>query len=90
MTLAGTGQQSCSSLPPLLLLPKSGGLKVCQQEGKRRVAAQGEPKSVHCPQASLTFPLGFLISGVSRPGLGLRECITLDVFPPSLDTGPYQ
>lgn len=86
-------QHSCSFLPPLLL-PKFEGpeawqrVMLCQQEGKRRESASGEPKSVHCPQDSLTFPLGLLLSGVSGVGLGLGECITLNVFPPSLDTGP--
>lgn len=47
-----------------------------QQAGKWREASHGDPKTVHCPQSSLNFPLSFLLSGVSEFGLGLREYIT--------------
>lgn len=86
--------------PALLQLPASSpataqiwglklgqGVMLCQQAGKKREAANREPKSVHCLQDSLTFPLGFLLSGVSGLGLGLGKYITLNIFPSSLDTG---
>lgn len=85
VSLAGTSallQLSTSSAAARMWGPEAQlRIMLCQQVGKRRGAAQGEPKSVHCPQDSLTFPLGFLLSGVSGLGLGLGERITLDVFP---------
>jgi len=78
--------------PTVLQLPTSAAARIWgpepqlrvmqhQQEGKRREPAKREPKSIHCPQDSLTFLL-------SELGLGLRECITLNVFPSSLDARP--